>query len=307
MDCNLTEQCFTGMAGAYAAMFTPFDGKGRVDPEAVARIMDYGYGNGLRGFYLTGSTGEWWMLDVEERKAIYRAAAKANRGRGKLIAHVGANRTDDAVALARAAADAGIDWVSALPPQLYRNSFDAAMLHYGKIASATDLPLMIYSLRAEIVPDRDVRLFDIENVKGIKYTGSDYYSVQRLKRRVGKETIWFAGRDEQLVCALALGNVFSGGIGTTYNIIPRHFAEICRLASEGKFPEAAKWQDEANQVVELMIESDNWEYRKKMMAFVGVDIGSGRTPVEEPVPSEKMNDFLARFAALGAAKRNQAH
>lgn len=306
MDTNLTETCFAGMAGAYAAMFTPVDAQGRVDAEAVARIMDYGYANGLNGFYLTGSTGEWWMHGTDERKAVYRAAAQANRGRGKLIAHVGANRTEDSVELARAAADAGIDWVSSIAPQLYRNSFDAALLHYRKIAEATDLPFMIYSLRAEIVPDRDVRFFDIKNVKGVKYTGRDYYAAQRLKRRIGKETIWFAGCDEQLLCALALGNVFSGGIGTTYNIIPGHFATICRLAAEERFREAAKWQDEANRVVELMIENDNWNYRKAMMTFVGIDIGESRAPVGEPIPAAQLEDFLARFAALGVARRNQA-
>ena len=91
----------SGMSGAYAALFTPYDAKGCVDPETVARIMDYGYANGLKGFYLTGTTGEWWLLSTEERKAVYQAAANANRGRGKLIAHVGANCTDDSVELAR--------------------------------------------------------------------------------------------------------------------------------------------------------------------------------------------------------------
>ena len=51
---------------------------------------------------------------------------------------------------------------------------------------------------AALVPERDIRLFDIPNVKGMKYTGRDYYAAQRLKRRLNesKETIWFAGCDE---------------------------------------------------------------------------------------------------------------
>ena len=49
---------FKGMYGAYAALFTPYDAKGRVDPEMVVHVMDYGYANGLNGFYLTGTTGE---------------------------------------------------------------------------------------------------------------------------------------------------------------------------------------------------------------------------------------------------------
>ena len=298
--------CIAGMAGAYAAMFTPYDAKGRVDSETIGRIMDYGYANGLNGFYLTGTTGEWWLLSVEERKQVYSATAKANRGRGKLIAHVGANCTDDSVALARHAADVGIDWVSSITPQLYRNSFDAAMYHYRVVASATDLPFMVYSMGAALVPERDIRLFDIPNVKGMKYTGRDYFAAQCLKRDLDevKETVWFAGCDEQLLCGLALGNVFSGGIGTTYNIIPGHFSAICALAAKDRFREAARLQDEANRVVRLMIESDNWSYRKAMMKFIGIDCGWFRKPFE-PLTAAQYRAYAKRFAALGIVKAGQ--
>ena len=207
----------------------------------IARTTHYGDANGLNRFYLTGPTGEWFLLSPEERRQIYAAAAKANRGRGKLIAHVGANCSDDSVALARYAADIGIDWVSSIAPQLYRNSFEAALYHYRTISEATDLPFMVYSMGAALVPERDIHFFDLKNVKGIKYTGRDYYAAQRLKRRLDgvKETIWFAGCDEQLLCGLALGNVFYGGIGTTYNIIPKHFATICALAAKDRFCSSA--------------------------------------------------------------------
>ena len=305
MDTKLTEKCFKGMNGAYAAMFTPFDAKNRVNEERIAQIVDYGIKNGLNGFYLTGTTGEWWLLSMEERKRVMAAAVKAAKGRCKLIAHVGANCTDDSVALAKYAAEIGIDWISSIAPQLYRTSFDATYFHYKTITSATDLPFMIYSMGSALVPGRDIRFFDLKNVKGIKYTGRDYYAAQCLKRKLDRETIWFAGCDEQLLCGLALGNVFSGGIGTTYNIIPKHFAKICELASKGRFGEAAKWQDEANQVVELMIESDNWSYRKAMMKFVGLDCGAYRKPFE-PLTKAQETSYLKRFEMLGIAKRNQA-
>ena len=38
--------------------------------------MDYGYANGLNGFYLTGTTGEWWLLSVDERKQLMDAARR---------------------------------------------------------------------------------------------------------------------------------------------------------------------------------------------------------------------------------------
>ena len=302
---KLSERCFAKMGGAYAALFAPYDAKGRVNLEMIEKIVNYGIKNGLNGFYLTGTTGEWWLLSLEERKLVMDAAVKAAKGRCKLIAHIGANCTDDSVALAKYAAKIGIDWISSITPQLYRNSFDAAYYHYKTITAATDLPFMVYSMGSALVPERDIRLFDIPHVKGIKYTGRDYYAAQCLKRRLDKETIWFAGCDEQLLCALALGNVFSGGIGTTYNIIPRHFAKICELAAKGDFKGAAKWQDEANQVVELMIESDNWSYRKAMMKFIGLDCGPFRKPFEPLTPRE-YNAYAKRFAKLGVVKAGQA-
>ena len=299
------ETALRGMRGAYSAMFTPIDAKNRVNEEAIDRMVEFGIANGLRGFYLTGSTGGWFLLTPEERKTVWKRAVKAAKGRCKLIAHVGATSTDESVALAKAAADIGVDWISSVAPPVFCNNFNRTLHHYKRVAEATDLPFMAYSIGAELVPERDIRFFELRNVKGMKYTGRDYYAAQALKRDLDrrKETIWFAGCDEQLLCGLALGNVFSGGIGTTYNIIPRHFSKICELAAKNDFKSAAKWQDEANRVVRLMIESDNWSYRKAMMKLVGIDVGPYRAPFEKLTPAQE-RAFLKRVAALGIVRRS---
>ena len=38
MTTKLTEKCFKDMGGAYAALFTPYDAKGRVNPEMIEKI-----------------------------------------------------------------------------------------------------------------------------------------------------------------------------------------------------------------------------------------------------------------------------
>ena len=297
------ETALRGMRGAYSAMFTPIDAKNRVNEEAIDRMVEFGIANGLRGFYLTGSTGGWFLLTPEERKTVWKRAVKAAKGRCKLIAHVGATSTDESVALAKAAADIGVDWISSVAPPVFCNNFNRTLLHYKRVSEATDLPFMAYSIGAELVPERDIRFFELRNVKGMKYTGRDYYAAQALKRDLDrrKETIWFAGCDEQLLCGLSLGNVFSGGIGTTYNIIPKHFANICKFAAKGDFKSAAKWQDEANRVVELMIESDNWSYRKAMMKYIGLDCGPYRKPFE-PLTKTQEKAFFRRIAEQGILK-----
>ena len=148
--------------------------------------------------------------------------------------------------------------------------------------------------------ERDIRLFDLKNVKGIKYTGRDFYACQRLKRMLDKETIWFAGCDELLISALAMGDTFSGGIGLNYNIIPRPFAKICQLCAQNDFRSAAKWQAEANRLVDIVIDAmkDNWSAFKVLMKGVGIDCGCCRAPYA-PLTKAHERRLLDRFAKLG--------
>jgi N-acetylneuraminate lyase len=291
---------FKGMAGAHAAMFTPFDNKGRVNPEAIDALVEYGIKGGLKGFYLTGSTGEGMLLTLEERKEVYKRAVAAAKGRCKLIAQVGCVRTDDSIELAKAAADAGVDWISSVAPVYFGQNFPSAMRHYKAISEATDLPFLVYAFNGELVPERDVRLFDLKNVKGVKYTGRNFYACQRIRRMLSKETVWFAGCDELLVSALALGDTFSGGIGLNYNMIPRHFSKICGLCAKNDFRSAAKWQSEANKLVDLVVDSfsDNWSSFKVLMKAVGIDCGCCRAPYA-PLTKAAERSMLKRFASLG--------
>ena len=298
---------FEGMAGAYAALVTPYKKDGSVNEEMVERIVEYGLANGLRGFYLTGSTGEGFLLSKEERKLVYDRAVKAARGRAKLIAHVGCMATQDAVELARYAAKVGIDWVSSVAPVYFGQNFDAAYAHYKAISSATDLPFMIYSIGAQVVPDRDVRFFELPNVKGMKYTGYAYWTVKQLRRKLPKPAIFFAGADEQELCAFAYGDTFSGCIGTTDNMIPAHHAKICRLVSEGRFIEAAPLMDEVVRFVDLILGVPNSSWWKSTMRYIGLDCGPARSPAGQPLTEEEYQSYAAKLDALGFIRRDDAN
>lgn len=299
MKTQFEDKCFAGMAGAHAALFTPFDAKGRVNGEAIDAMVERGLAHGLRGFYLTGSTGEGMLLTPEERVYVYDRAVRAAKGRAKLIAQVGCVRTEDAVALAKAAAKAGVDWISSVAPVYFGQSFPSTLRHYKAISEATDLPFLVYAFNATLVPERDVRLFDLPNVRGIKYTGSNFYACERVTRMLDKETIWFNGCDELLISALAMGDVFAGGIGLNYNIIPGHFAKICALCAANDFRAAMPWQLEVNRLVDLVLESlaDNWSGCKALMKAVGIDCGPCRAPYA-PLTDAEERAIRAKFAAL---------
>jgi N-acetylneuraminate lyase len=158
---------------------------------------------------------------------------------------------------------------------------------------------MIYCFGNTLLPERDLKLFRLKNVKGMKYTGSDYYAVQTMRRAIDKETLFMSGRDEMLGCALALGDTFAGGIGTCYNMIPEYFAEIYRASVLGDGRRVSKVQSMVNRFVDLLLSCPNWSCWKTFMLAHGIDCGPARMPCG-PVLTESERDFwLGKFKALG--------
>lgn len=301
---------FNGMTGAYSAMYTPFFREGpkagELNEGMIERLVEYAVRKGLVGMYLTGSTGEGFLLSKEERVRVYERAAKAAKGRLKLIAHVGCLNTGDACDLAKAAARAGMDWVSSVAPVYFGQCFEAALDHYKEISEATDLPFLVYSVGGKLVPDQAARFFDLRNVHGMKYTGRDYFEVGTLRRKLSKPAIFFAGADEQELQALSTGH-FSGVIGTTDNQMPAHHVEICRLADEGRFIEARRLQDDVCRFVEVLFSgAANFSTHKSVMRYLGLDCGDARRPAGRPLSAAEYDAYIAKVAALGIFRENDA-
>lgn len=297
------ENCFKGMEGAFGAMYTPFKKDGTLNEGMIENLVEYGLKNGLKGFYLTGSTGEGFLLSTEERKRVYERVVKTVRGRAKVIAHVGCFSTQDACELARYAAKVGVDWISSVAPVYFGQDWKNAFNHYKCISEATDLPFLVYSVFKDLVPERDVRFFDLKNVKGMKYTGYAYWTVQALADRLPKEAIFFAGADEQVLNGLALKGLFRGCIGTSQNVIPAHFAKICELVKKDRFSEAAKLQKEIVRFVELLCADDNASWHKAMTRYVGVDCGPARAPAGVPLTAAEYRKLERAMDRLGFVKK----
>jgi dihydrodipicolinate synthase/N-acetylneuraminate lyase len=106
----------------------------------------------------------------------------------------------------------------------------------------------------------------------------------------------------------AIFQLIEYGIGLNYNMIPRHFAMICEAAAKNDFRAAAKWQDEANRLVDLILEPgkwDNWSNFKILMRHVGIDCGFCRAPYG-PLSPAQVRERLAAFARLGIVEKNRA-
>ncbi len=294
------ETSISNMRGPHAAIFTPLDDHGEVNFEMLGKIVEFQLSEGLNGFFVAGSTGEGLLLSEQERTEVLKKVIEVSAGRGNVIAHVGHPSTDVATRLATSAAEAGADWIASIGPIYHGTTFEGALRHYTQIATATDLPFMVYAIGQEIVPARDLAFFDIPNVCGLKYTGANVFSVQQLLRHVDRKIAVMGGFDEQFVACLSFG--FSGGIGSTYNFAPKFYADIYRLYHAGRIEQAAELQAEINKVTYLMAGYENWSYRKAIMKYIGFDCGAYRPPYA-PLTAAEYEAYAAKLDELNVLKK----
>lgn len=132
---------FTGLS---AFPITPMTSAGEVivpDLQGLVRRIEAG---GAGSIGLLGSTGTYMFLKREERRRAV-AAAIASATSTPIIVGVGALRTDDAQALAQDAAEEGAAGLLLAPVSYTPLTEEEVFQHFVAVASATSLPICIYS------------------------------------------------------------------------------------------------------------------------------------------------------------------
>ncbi|MGD8401598.1 MAG: dihydrodipicolinate synthase family protein, partial [Bacillota bacterium] len=126
---------------------TIFDEKGNIDKAKTEWHMRWMFEKGVNGLFITGSYGAGPIMSVAERIEVYQMAKKVagEFDNIKLIAHAGDINTVNAVKLAKAAEDLGVDVIGAVPPYYYKFDEADVIKYYQAIISAVKTPVYAYN------------------------------------------------------------------------------------------------------------------------------------------------------------------
>lgn len=222
------------LAGTLAAAFTPFrDGGDALDLDAVGPYVDYLAAGGVDGVFALGSTGEWILLDLDERREVIAAFRAATAGRLDLAVHTGSVSTRETVALTAYAAEAGADAIAVIAPPYYPYTDDGLLEHFAAAAAAC-APLAFYAYEFEarcgyaIPPSVIERLQErAPNLAGMKVSDKPFsavapYLIDGLDVFVGFEPM----------IPEALANGATGTVSGLAAVFPDEVAAVVRQPSE---------------------------------------------------------------------------
>lgn len=274
--------------GVIPAMVTPFDENEKLDLLRTRYLTDYLCNQEIGGLYLTGSTGEGFMMLPEEREAFVETVIDAAKGKVPVVVHVGAISTQLSQRLARHAAKTGAYAISSVPPIYWRFSNDQIAGYYEDIVQASGLPMIVYNiaLAGLVSYDMLIRLGKLEGVAGVKYTAPTHYDFFRMKEDLGADFKIYSGSDEMALSGLSFGA--HGLIGSTYNLLADRFIRLVSQFEKGDIYGAQETQEKANRLIFAMLQHDlNPTLKLLLKSEKKVDAGFSRRPFTRYTPEQE--------------------
>jgi len=284
--------------GVYAALITPFDESGNVDEKKLKNLVRFLFSKGIDGLYVCGGTGEGLLMNIEERKKVAEIVKDEVRDKIKIIVHIGgALNTKNAIELAKHSEKIKVDAISSIPPIYYKIGFKEIYNYYKRVSESTSLPFFIYYIPATTgitLANSEIERFgEIDNIIGLKYTHSDFYTLQDLLIRMKGRWIAFSGPDELFLPALTMGVV--GSIGSTQNVLPEIFIGVYKSFIAGDIKKAMELQRRITMAVSLLKKYGGIASWKTALRFRGVDAGYGRSPLTERLSEAEEKAFYKEW------------
>ena len=230
--------------GSIPALVTAFRDEA-MDEGAYRSFVAWQLAEGSHGLVPCGTTGEGATLtDAEHRRAI-EICVETAAGKVPVIAGCGSNDTRQAIALTRAAKEAGADAALHVPPYYNRPNQEGIYAHLAAIAEAVDIPIMLYNVPSRTITDIAVetmgRLAKLANIVAVKDATGNLARVTAQRAACGTDFIQLSGNDDMALGFTAMGGV--GCISVTANVAPRLCADFQNALLSGDWQAALTLQD----------------------------------------------------------------
>jgi len=268
-------------AGLFTALVTPMHDDGRIDEDALARIVDQQIAAGVDGLVPCGTTGEAATMSHAEHIRVVELVTRAVDGRVPVLAGAGSNSTREAIDLARACKELGVSGTLQVVPYYNKPPQDGLIRHFEAIADAVALPVVLYNVPGRTVrdmaPETVAKLARHDNIVGIKDATGDMHVAARLRELCGEDFSLLSGDDFTLQPFMAVGG--DGGISVVSNPAPKLLVELVGAMAAAKLDEARTHNFAQLRLTRLLFADPNPIPTKAAMHMLGLCGPEVRSPL----------------------------
>lgn len=284
------------LAGVGAAMITPFTADGRVDYEALARMVDHVIEGGVDYIVALGTTAETPTLYMPERAVIAMFITNQIAGRVPLVMGCGGNSTSEVLDQLREFDLRGADAILSVTPYYNKPSQEGLYQHFRTVAEHSPLPVILYNIPGRsgvnMTPETTLRLArELPNVIGIKEASGDIDQMQRILDRRPEGFLVLSGDDGMAIDLMRRGG--DGVISVAANAFPERFMSCVGHAKAGDFDRADAEYAALDEAVQALFAEGNPTGVKCALSVMGKIGPTMRLPLMPG--SEKLR---ARFEEL---------
>jgi 4-hydroxy-tetrahydrodipicolinate synthase len=221
--------------------------------------------------------------------------------RAPVIAGIGAPSTRESIVLAEEAQKAGVSYLCAAPPSFVRPNQDELIAHFGTLARATNVPLILYNipmLAGNVLGTPAVKTLAsrIPQITGIKDSGGDLTVLNDLLIDRRPDFSVVTGIDTLVLPGLLAGS--QGAILGSANVCPDLSLAVLRLFDTGRLQEA--WQVQ-NRLTRFWLAMGLGSFPapvKAAMELIGLPAGAPRGPVA-PLDTERRELLRRELREMG--------
>ncbi|MDH3713402.1 MAG: dihydrodipicolinate synthase family protein [Gammaproteobacteria bacterium] len=194
--------------GIYTPLITPYGDDFAIDYNGLGNIIEHLIESGVTGVISGGTTGEYYSQSDKERIALMRFVNQQVKGRVRVMAGVGALRTEEAEQFAEQAKAIGVDAILVNAPSYVLPTQLELAEHALAIDRAANLPIMLYNypgrtgtmMGAEFLD----RVSDSTNFAAIKESSGDINQLHMLAQEYPQLQL-SCGMDDQALEFFAWG------------------------------------------------------------------------------------------------------
>jgi 4-hydroxy-tetrahydrodipicolinate synthase len=273
--------------GVYCAMVTPFTDKDEIDVEGMRSNIAYLQKGGVSGLVPCGSTGESSTLTFDEHKKLIDVTVDA--ASVPVVAGTGSNSTSEAIDLTRYAQDAGAQASLQIVPYYNKPMKSGLIKHFGAIAEACDIPLILYNIPGRTGINMDPETISTlahehNNIAAVKEASANFSQISDIiKLTQDLDFCVISGDDGLTLPMMALGA--TGVISVTGDIFPKPMGQLTQFCLDGNFEKAREVHYRLAPLFKALFIETNPIPIKKACDLLGLAGGPLRLPLtsmEEP-------------------------